>query len=225
MRPARSTSSPPTELRAGTGSRSPRWCSVSADTPQPTLLVCIHHSQSRGATRCSRTACSASTCCARIRRIFPTASQAAAARAARAKFDCARWTTQVTGRAARGRCAGRVRLPRHRERAGRIAFRRIRVRTGHFHRGWRRAAHLREPRLRRSAAVPRAGRRRRGGPGSLGQNARARMLSDLRAVHRPGDRGAHDEAGSCLLAVAARGGSAASAREPAQRRGRGRTPL
>jgi len=44
--------------------------SVSADTPQPTLLVCIHH-RSAVAPRCSRTASSASMCCATTKRISP----------------------------------------------------------------------------------------------------------------------------------------------------------
>jgi flavin reductase (DIM6/NTAB) family NADH-FMN oxidoreductase RutF/DNA-binding transcriptional LysR family regulator len=70
--------------------------SVSADTPQPTLLVCIHHLSSVAAAVLEN-----GVFCVNVLRddqshISDNFAGRAAARGA-AKFDCAEWTTQVTG--------------------------------------------------------------------------------------------------------------------------------
>jgi flavin reductase (DIM6/NTAB) family NADH-FMN oxidoreductase RutF/DNA-binding transcriptional LysR family regulator len=70
--------------------------SVSADTPQPTLLVCIHHLSSVAAAVLAN-----GVFCVNVLRddqshISDNFAGRAAARGA-AKFDCAAWTTQVTG--------------------------------------------------------------------------------------------------------------------------------
>jgi flavin reductase (DIM6/NTAB) family NADH-FMN oxidoreductase RutF/DNA-binding transcriptional LysR family regulator len=70
--------------------------SVSADTPQPTLLVCIHHLSPVAAAVLEN-----GVFCVNVLRddqshISDNFAGRAAARGA-AKFDCAAWTTQVTG--------------------------------------------------------------------------------------------------------------------------------
>jgi flavin reductase (DIM6/NTAB) family NADH-FMN oxidoreductase RutF len=70
--------------------------SVSADTPQPTLLVCIHHLSSVAAAVLAN-----GVFCVNVLRddqshISDNFAGRAGARGA-AKFDCAAWTTQVTG--------------------------------------------------------------------------------------------------------------------------------
>src|ERR1700690_3476300 len=71
-------------------------CSVSADTPQPTLLVCIHH-RSPVADAVLKNGV---FCVNVLREDQAGISDSFAGRSGArgdAKFDCARWTTQVTG--------------------------------------------------------------------------------------------------------------------------------
>jgi flavin reductase len=70
--------------------------SVSADTPQPTLLVCIHHS-----SPVARALLANGTFCVNVlredqRQISDCFAGRTGARGA-SKFRCAAWTTQVTG--------------------------------------------------------------------------------------------------------------------------------
>jgi flavin reductase (DIM6/NTAB) family NADH-FMN oxidoreductase RutF len=71
-------------------------CSVSADTPQPTLLVCIHHRSPVAAAVLKNGV----FCVNVLREDQAVISDSFAGRSGvrgQAKFDCARWTTQVTG--------------------------------------------------------------------------------------------------------------------------------
>src|SRR5271165_7621736 len=70
--------------------------SVSADTPQPTLLVCIHHKSSIAAALLKN-----GVFCVNVLRDDQShiSDSFAGRRSARgaARFDCTEWTTQVTG--------------------------------------------------------------------------------------------------------------------------------
>jgi flavin reductase (DIM6/NTAB) family NADH-FMN oxidoreductase RutF len=70
--------------------------SVSADTPQPTLLVCIHHRSSVAEALLANGAFCVNVLREDQRRISDSFAGRTGARGA-SKFDCACWTTQVTG--------------------------------------------------------------------------------------------------------------------------------
>ena len=125
--------------RAGHGVTVSAMVSVSADTPQPTLLVCIHYKSP------------VAGCGSRERRIL----RQRAARGPESYLGKLRGPHRGARRlevrllaldhagdrgTTRGRCAGSLRLPRYRERTDRIAFRGIRIGAGHFHRGRGRSA-------------------------------------------------------------------------------------
>jgi flavin reductase (DIM6/NTAB) family NADH-FMN oxidoreductase RutF len=70
--------------------------SVSADTPQPTLLVCVHHKSPVAAAVLENGA----FCVNVLREDQSHISESFAGRTAArgdSKFECSRWTTQVTG--------------------------------------------------------------------------------------------------------------------------------
>jgi flavin reductase (DIM6/NTAB) family NADH-FMN oxidoreductase RutF len=70
--------------------------SVSADTPQPTLLVCIHHKSSVAAAVLENGAFCVNVLREDQSHISESFAGRTAARGA-SKFECSRWTTQVTG--------------------------------------------------------------------------------------------------------------------------------
>jgi flavin reductase (DIM6/NTAB) family NADH-FMN oxidoreductase RutF len=70
--------------------------SVSADTPQPTLLVCIHHKSSVAAAVLENGAFCVNVLREDQSHISESFAGRTAARGA-SKFECARWTTQTTG--------------------------------------------------------------------------------------------------------------------------------
>jgi flavin reductase (DIM6/NTAB) family NADH-FMN oxidoreductase RutF len=70
--------------------------SVSADTPQPTLLVCIHHKSSVAAAVLENGAFCVNVLREDQTHISESFAGRTAARGA-SKFECSRWTTQVTG--------------------------------------------------------------------------------------------------------------------------------
>ena len=126
--------------------------SVSADTPQPTLLVCIHHRSAVAAAVLEN-----GVFCVNVLRddqahISDNFAGRSGAHGA-AKFDCTRVDHAGDRRAARGRFLGGLRLPRHRERTRGIALRGVRLGAGYLRRRHRRAADLCESRLWRAAAI------------------------------------------------------------------------
>ena len=126
--------------------------SVSADTPQPTLLVCIHHLSPVVAAVLEN-----GVFCVNVLRddqahISDNFAGRSGAQGA-AKFDCADVDDAGDRCAARGRFAGGIRLPRHGERTGGIALRGVRLCAGHLRGRHGRTLDLCQSRLRSAAAI------------------------------------------------------------------------
>ena len=127
--------------------------SVSADTPQPTLAGLHPPSEPGGRGGAEERRVLRQCAARRSGAYFRQLCRAAAGLTNASKFDCADLDHAIDRSSARGRFAGRVRLPRDGKRTRGIALRGVRLGAGHLRCRRRRSLDLCESRLRSAAAI------------------------------------------------------------------------